>query len=168
MIWFASGADILVKEMMWACPYWPPWPERCNHGACPGDPESKKQTSCSCRSDRWAWWWHWCLWFWCWINFISYMTIQSKKNVLEIKASNFVIPGHVVKKVFGGLVWLKFWHWDTGHSLFVVWMSLEQQNALFDRAILQKPQSSFRDKILNIMVAWQHAFPNAENLFKIQ
>ena len=51
---------------------------------------------------------------------------------------------------FGGLVWLKFWHWDTGHSLFVVWMSLEQQNVLFDHATLQKPQSSFRDKISHI------------------
>ena len=38
-------------------------------------------------------------------------------------------------------------------SLFVIWMSLEQQNVLFDLATLQKPQSSFRDKILNIMVA---------------
>ena len=36
------------------------------------------------------------------------MTIKSKKNVLEIKVSNFVIPGHVVKKGCGGLVWLKF------------------------------------------------------------
>ena len=34
--------------------------------------------------------------------------IQSKKNVLEIKVFNFVIPGHVVKKGYGGLVWLKF------------------------------------------------------------
>ena len=103
-----------------------------------------------------------------WINFISYMTIQSKTNVLEIKVFNFVIPGQVVKNGFGGLVWLKFWHWGTGHSLFVVWMSLQQPNVLFDRATLPKPKSSFRDKISNIMVAWQHAFPNAENLFKIQ
>jgi hypothetical protein len=96
------------------------------------------------------------------------MTIQSKTNVLEIKVFNFVIPGQVVKNGFGGLVWLKFWHWGTGHSLFVVWMSLQQPNVLFDRATLPKPKSSFRDKISNIMVAWQHAFPNAGNLFKIQ
>ena len=81
-----------------------------------------------------------------WINFMSYMTVQSKTNVSGIKVFNFVIPGQVVKNGFGGLVWLKFWHRGTGHSLFVVWMSLQQQNVLFDRATLPKPKSSFRDK----------------------
>ena len=140
-----------ILKSRWAWPSWTTEPEWCDLGACPG-----------------AWCLHRWLRFRCWINFIPYMTIKSKKNVLEIKVSNFVIPGHVVKKGFGGLVWSKFWHWDTGHSLFVVWMSLEQQNVLFGRATLQKPQSSFRDKISNIMLAWQNAFPNAENLLKIQ
>ena len=91
--------------------------------------------------------------------------IQGKKNVLENMVFNSVIPA---KRGFEGLVWLKIRHWDTGHSLFVEWISLEQQNVLFDHATPQKLQSSFRDKISNIMVGWQHAFPNAGNLFKIQ
>ena len=58
-------------------------------------------------------------------NFFTWYDDPKQEYVLEIKVFNFVIPGHVVKKGFGGLVWSKFWHWDTGHSLFVVWTPMK-------------------------------------------
>ena len=153
----------LISRWAWPC-LLAPWSQLCNLGASPGDPQGKQKASSTCRSGWWAWGWNWCLRFRCWKKF-WYDIYKARKMSWKIWTSILSFQWKEGLKVLFGL---RIRHWDTGHSLFVEWISLEQQNVLFDRATLQKPQSSFRDKISNIMVAWQHAFPNAENLFKIQ